>query len=91
MNMKNFGPIIGFDKDQVINANTKTNSGKIVNINNGLKYIEVKCSSVDKQKSIDANGKRSDVISVLPITTNQSLKGSAQHYFDIETKIPICL
>ena len=89
INMKNFGPILGFDKDQVIKANTKIKSGKTVNINNDLKYIEVKCSLVDSQRNIDTNGKRSDVILTLPITSTNTLKGSVQHYFYIESKIPI--
>ena len=88
-NFKNLGPLLGFDKDQTIRANTKTKSGKTVNINNGLKYIDVKCSLVDRQNNIDTDGKRSDVILSLPITSTNILKGSVQHYFDIESKIPI--
>ena len=89
INLKNVGPILGFNKDQTISANTKTKSGNSVNINNGLEYIEIKCDMVERQNNIDTNGKRSDVILTLPITTSQSLKGSVQHYFDIESKIPI--
>ena len=40
-------------------------------------------------KCINTNGKRSDVIVVLLITTTQSLKGSVQHFFDIESRVPI--
>ena len=89
LNFKNIGPLLRFDKDQTIWANTKTKSGKTVNINNGLKYIDVKCSLVDRQNNIDTDGKRSDVILSLPITSTNILKGSVQHYFDIESKIPI--
>ena len=35
INMKSIGPILGFNKDQVINANTKAKSGNSVDINNG--------------------------------------------------------
>ena len=45
INMKTIGPILGFNKDQVINANTKTKSGNSVNINNGLQYMKVTCSN----------------------------------------------
>ena len=54
-----------------------------------MKYIDVKCSLVDRQNNIDTDGKRSDVILSLPITSTNTLKGSVQHYFDIESKIPI--
>ena len=43
INMKTIGPILGFTKNQVINANTKTTSGNPVNINNGLQYIKITC------------------------------------------------
>ena len=41
------------------------------------------------RENINTNGKRSDVIALLPITTTQSLKGSVQHFFDIESRVPI--
>ena len=75
INMKNLGSILVFDKNQVIRANTKT-SKKEVNINNGLEYIEVSCSLVKMQENIDLNGKKSDVILTLPITSTQILNGS---------------
>ena len=89
INVKNFGPILGFNKDQVIRANTKTKSGGPVNIKNGLEYIEVPCNLVRMSDNINTNGKRSDIMSTLPITTTQTLKGSVQHYFDIESRVPI--
>ena len=52
INMKNLGPILGFDKDQGINANTKTRCKKEVNINNGLEYIEVSCSLVKMERKV---------------------------------------
>ena len=89
INLKNLGSILGFDKNQVINANTKTRSKKEVNVNNGLEYIEISCSLVKMQENINSNGKKSDVILTLPITNIQTLKGSVQHYFDIESRVQI--
>ena len=89
INLKNFGSILGFNKDQVIRVNTKTKSGGPININNGLEYIEVSCNLVKMSDNINTNGKRSDIMSTLSITTTQTLKGSVQHYFDIESRVPI--
>ena len=89
INLKKLGPILGFNKNQVINANTKTTSGKEVDINNGLEYIEITCSLVDMSENINSNGKKSDVISTLPITSTQTLNGSVQHYFDFESRVQI--
>ena len=41
VNLKNLGPVLGFNEDQVINTNTKTTSKNEVDINNGLEYIEI--------------------------------------------------
>ena len=51
INLKNLGPILRFDKDQVINANMKTTSKNEVNINNGLKYnvLWLKCKKISIQ------------------------------------------
>ena len=87
--MKTIGPILGFTKNQAINVNTITKSGNSVNINNGFQHIKVTCSLVRMIDNINTNGKRTDVIAVLPITTTQSLKGSVQHFFDIESRVPI--
>ena len=90
INLKNLGPILGFNKDQVIRANTKTKTGGPVNINNGLEFVEVSCNLVKMSDNINTNGKRSDIMSTLPITTTQTLKGNVQHYFDVESRVPIC-
>ena len=53
-------------------------------INRGLRYVEVSCDIVDSSRVIDPHGKRSSMIYTLPVTTNASLKGSVVHYKDIE-------
>ena len=47
------------------------------------------CSLVNMSENINSNGKKSDVIMTLPITSTQALKGSVQHYVDIEFKVKI--
>ena len=42
-----------------------------------------------RSKGTDPHGKQSSVISILPITTDVSLKGSVVHYMDIESRVPI--
>ena len=89
INMKIIEPILGFTKNQVINAITKTTSGNPVNINNGLQYIKITCNLTKILENINTNDEISDVIAVLPITTTHSLKGSIQHFFDIESRVLI--
>ena len=83
LNLGTFGPIIGFDKDKIINANTLTESQNEVNINNNFKYINISCDLVDKSKNF-FNGKRSDIIIQVPITTQQILKGSVVEIYPFE-------
>ena len=60
-----------------------------VEIKRGLRYVEVSCEIVDRSRVIDPHGKRSSVISTLPVITDGSLKGTVVHYKDIKSKVPI--
>ena len=54
----------------------------------GLRYVKVSCDIVDRSRVI-THGKRSSVISTLPVTTDGSLKGTLVHYKDIEGRVTI--
>ena len=75
--------------DQVIQANTWTNSPSNVDVNLGLRYVTVECSSVDTDRNFDRHGKRSKVIATLPVTTEQSLNSSVTHYRDLTSKVAV--
>ena len=74
-NLKTLGPILGFSSNKEIAANTWVASDKEVNINNNLEYVSISCNLVDKNKNF-VDGKRSDILLQIPITTKQLLKGS---------------
>ena len=83
MNLKTLGPILGFTENKIISANTLTESNNIVNINNGLEYVNISCNLIDKSKNF-VNGKRSDILVQIPITTQQTLKGSVTRIYPPE-------
>ena len=85
LNLQTLGPIIGFPENKVIQANTATESNNEVNINNNLEYISISCNIIDKSKNF-VNGKRSDVLIQVPITTEQTLKGSASKFCMTESE-----
>ena len=58
LNLKNLAPLLGFPKEKVIQANTWTNSLSNVDVNLGLRYVTVECSSVDTGRNFDRHGKR---------------------------------
>ena len=83
LNLQTFGPIIGFPENKVIQANTLTESDSEVNINNNLEYVNISCNMIDKNKNF-VNGKRSNVLVQVPITTEQTLKGSVSRIYPPE-------
>ena len=88
LNLKNLAPLLGFPKDKVIQANAWTTSSN-VDVNLGLRYVTVECSSVDTDRNFDRNGKKSKVIATLPVTTEQSLNSSVTHYRDLTSEVAV--
>ena len=78
--LRNPGPMLGFSENATVRANTWTNSPSNVDVNLGLRYVTVECSSVDTDRNFDRYRKRSKVIVTLPVTTEQSLNSSVTHY-----------
>ena len=80
LNLETFGVILGFPSNKVISPNTLTESNNEVNINNNLEYVNISCNMIDKSKNF-VNGKRSDILIQIPITTQQTLKGSVSRIY----------
>ena len=47
LNLKTFGPIIGFPENK-ISVNTLTENDNVVNVNNNLKYVNISCNMIDE-------------------------------------------
>ena len=88
MNLKNLGLLLGFTKNKVIEKNTSVRSDSVVDINHGLHYITICCDAVDKSKNF-YEGKRSCMITSLPIPTNQTLQRSVSHFNNIDSRASI--
>ena len=86
---KSLGVLLGLNDDTNMTAGTTLTSPNIVNINRGLRSLDIKCNIVDKSKNINDDGKYSDVIASLPIPTDKTLKGSLTQYSDINSKVEI--
>ena len=68
------GKLLGLPANTTINVNTKTVPPGKVEINHGLRYVEASCDIVDRSSVVDPRGKRTSVISTLPVTSDGSLK-----------------
>ena len=86
MSLKQFGVLLGFSTNKKITANTAIKSNR-VNINRNLEFIKILCDSVDRSSNT-YNGYQSNLLVSLPTSSTQSLNGSIQEFFDIESKVP---
>ena len=89
LNLLNFGPLLGFPVNTVKQANTWTNSPSNVDVNLGLQYVTVGCDCVDTDRNFDSNGRRSKVITTIPITSEQSLNSSVTFYDNIHSEVSV--
>ena len=86
---KTLGVLLGLNDYTNMDAGASMTSHKKVNINRGLKSLDVKCNIVDKSENIDSSGGYSDVIASLTIPTDRTLKGSLSYYNDINSKVKL--
>ena len=86
---KTLGVLLGLNDYTNMDAGSNMMSHGKVDINRGLKSLDIKCNIVDKSKNIDSSGGYSDVIASLPIPTDRTLKGSLSHYSDINSKVKL--
>ena len=89
LSLFNFGPLLGFPVNTVIQANTWTNSSSNVDVNLGLRYVTVSCNCVDTNRNFDSSGKKSKVIATIPVTSEQSLNESVTFYDNIRSEVSV--
>ena len=75
MNLKTLGPILGFSENKVISPNTWVTSENKVNINVSLEFVNIYCNLINASRNF-TDGKRSNILTQIPIPSDRSLKGS---------------
>ena len=89
LNLLDFGPLLGFPVNKVIQPNTWVNSPSDVDVNLGLRYVTVECNCVDTNRNFNSNGRRSKVIATVPVTSEQSLNSSITFYGTIKSEVSV--
>ena len=89
INLLNFGPLLGFPVNTVIQANTWTTSPSNVDVKLGLQYVTVSCGCVDINRNFDTSGRKSKVIATIPVTTEQSLNETVTFYDNIRSEVSV--
>ena len=64
-------------------------SPNMVDINHGLRRVDIQCDIIDKFSNININGQPSDILTSIPIPTDKTLKGSLSYYNNINTSVRI--
>ena len=89
MTLGKFGVMLGFAEDKLFTKDVWHYSGK-VNINHGLKYVKIMVDITAESNSVfDEKGKRSSIITTLPVETQQCLFSTRTVYNNINAKVPI--
>ena len=70
MKLGKLGVMLGFAEDKLFTKDVQHYSGE-VNINHGLKYVKIMVDITDSNSVFDKNGKRSNIITTLPVETQQ--------------------
>ena len=89
LNLLNFGPLLDFPVNKVIQPNTWTNSPSNVDINLGLRYLTVGCNCVDTDRNFDSTGRRSKVIATVSVTSEQRLNSPVTFYDSIRSEVSV--
>ena len=79
VNLKKLGVLLGFPEDYELAANATGTSPKPVDVNHGLKYLQVECDFIDEVKN-SWRGKDSTILAFLPVTPGTRLNSTSYVY-----------
>ena len=89
LNLGKLGPLLGFPENEVVSDGVWKTSPKVVDVNLGLRYINIDCDVINTTENSDTKGKRSYPLATIPVTTEQSLNGSVSVFRGIDSEVVI--
>ena len=89
LNLKNFGQLLGFPENEIISSRTWKTSPNVVDVNKGLRYVNINCNVTDTFGNIDTNGHRSYTLASLPISSDQLLNSTVTKFKGINSSVAI--
>ena len=89
LNLKKFGELLGFPKNEIVNSGTWKTSPGVVDVNKGLRYVNIKCNIVNTSGNIDTDGHRSYALASLPIPSDQLLNSTVTKFKGIDSSVRI--
>ena len=96
-NFENLGLLLGLQENTELTPSVTLNSPSpavivrpnMVDINHGLRRVDIQCDIIDKFSNINIDGQPSNILTSIPIPTDKTLKGSLSYYNNINTSVRI--
>ena len=79
VNLKKLGKLLGFPENHELAANATGTSPEAVDINHGLRYLQVECDFIDEAKN-SWKGEDSTVLAFIPVTPGTRLNSTSYIY-----------
>ena len=79
VNLKKLGKLLGFPQNHELAANATGTSPEAVDINHGLRYLQVECDFIDEVKN-SWKGEDSTVLAFIPVTPGTRLNSTSYVY-----------
>ena len=89
LNLKKFGPLLGFPLSYTVTPKVWQTSLNAVDINLGLKYVTLGFNSINSARNFNRQGKRSQTLFTFPILPNQNLSSTVSYFINIGSTTPI--
>ena len=81
--------LIKFTKPMILLKGRSLTGNSKVDINNGLRFVNIHCNLASKSYNVNPWGKPSDVITSVTVPTDRLLLGSVVSYIDVESRTSI--
>ena len=89
LNLIKFGKLLGFPENEIVNSGTWKTSPGVVDVNKGLRYVNINCNIVNTVGNIDTDGHWSCALATLPIPSDQFLNSTVTHFKGIDSSVKI--
>ena len=89
LNHKKFGKLLGFPENEVVNSGTWKTSPSVVDVNKGLRYVNINCNIVNTEGNIDTDGRWSCALAALSIPSGQLLNSTVTPFKGIDSSVKI--
>ncbi len=89
LDLGKLGVLLGFPESHTISSGTASVSPRMVDVNLGLRYVTINCTSINASKNFDTDGRQSHALSSFPITPDQNLGSVVIYFGNIMSVTPI--